>query len=643
MAASACLRLRLLRGRLSAERRPPRSSSPSAATFKSHGYCPSQATRFAAEEINNASALLPSITLGYDIHDTEVKVLPAFRRYEPEVVAVVRPDSARLALTAAAVLSIFLLRSQAELAVQPLRACVGPALFPGAGSWQAAIAAGSLSFKGFSHGSTFSSGSAACPASSLFRKWPACAISSEGAAAWLPLQMSYEASLETLSLKRFYTLLLRTIPSNRQQAKAIFLLLGHFGWTWVALLGSDNTYSRDGLDALYKLLTASDACIAYGIIPVDKDASSLELYNLVRILMDIRVNVTIVFSNRQSARPFSEVVIQRNGTGMVVGSEDWSLAQTIWQVPGIQSISLVIEMLVEKTESTMLERFESWKMAEKSAAAECAGSRGASGGIGGSTQRCTSCHLLTTAPDMYDAQASFNVYSAMYTVAHGLHDVLGCASGVCSEGKVYPWQLLQKIKQVNFTLYKNCISFDANGDILKGYTIIMWNWSGPSWAFNVMGTSSVNPNRLSVDQGEILWHTKDRQILFCIQILFIAYCQASYIPHTASSGVFPHSRTKMRADGGGMAPTLVCSEACQLGEKRLQWSHHRCCFSCTACPSGTFLNRWSQYAPGDCFCPAWLPCPHPASFFCQLLASVLPFPQPLPSRSLFLPVVSKNL
>ncbi|KFQ93728.1 Taste receptor type 1 member 1, partial [Nipponia nippon] len=396
----------------------------------------------------------------------------------------------------------------------------------------------------------------------------------------LPLQISYEASLETLSLKRFYPSFLRTIPSDRQQVKAIFLLLQQFGWTWVALLGSDNAYGRDALDALYKLLTSSNTCVAYrGIIPVNKDASSPELHNLVRILMDVRVNVTVVFSNRQSARPFFEVVVQRNVTGMVwVGSEDWSLAQTIWQVPGIQSIGSVIGMSFEKTESAMLERFESWKTAEKSAAAERASSTAAGRGIGGSaqldcTQRCTGCHTLTTAPDMYDAQASFSVYSAVYAVAHGLHDLLGCASGACSKGTVYPWQLLQKIKQVNFTLYKSHISFDANGDIRKGYAIIMWNWSGPSWAFDVIGTFSVNPDRLSVDQSKILWHTKDRQ-----------------------------------------APTSVCSKPCQPGEKRLLRSHHRCCFSCVACPSGTFLNRSDLYSCQSCGVDEWAPARSEACF-----------------------------
>lgn len=90
-------------------------------------------------------------------------------------------------------------------------------------------------------------------------------------------------------------------------------------------------------------------------------------------------------------------------------------------------------------------------------------------------------------------------------------------------------QLLQKIKQVNFSLHNSQICFDANGNIYKGYNIIMWNWSGLSWAFDVVGTFTVNPNRLLLNRSKILWHTKDHQVLFCIHVLFIVYWQAHYI------------------------------------------------------------------------------------------------------------------
>lgn len=63
-------------------------------------------------------------------------------------------------------------------------------------------------------------------------------------------------------------------------------------------------------------------------------------------------------------------------------------------------------------------------------------------------------------------------------------------------------QLLQKIRQVNFTLYKSRISFDTNGDICKGYDIVMWKWSGPNWTSDVIGTFRVNPDRLSLTQAK---------------------------------------------------------------------------------------------------------------------------------------------
>ncbi|NXQ35737.1 TS1R1 protein, partial [Alaudala cheleensis] len=386
-------------------------------------------------------------------------------------------------------------------------------------------------------------------------------------------EISYEASVESLSLKRLYPSFLRTIPSDRKQVKAIFSLLQHFGWTWVVLLGSDNIYGRAGLDALQELLTTSNVCVAYrGTIPANSDASNPELHNLVRILTDVRVNVTVVFSSREIVLPFFKVVVQRNITDMVwVASEEWSLAQTIWQVPGIRTIGSVFGTALEKPESIMLERFEAWKASEEGAVAECASSAEAGGESAGNTrlsctQCCAGCRALATVPDMYDAQGSFSVYSAVYAVAHGLHDLLGCASGACRKSTVYPWQLLQKIRQVNFTLYRSRISFDANGDIQKGYDIVMWKWRGPNWAPDVIGTYRVNPDRLSIDPGKVWWHTKD-----------------------------------------GQAPSSVCSQACQPGEMRLQQNHHKCCFSCVACPAGTFLNTSDPFDCQACGLDEWAP------------------------------------
>ncbi|NXX82712.1 TS1R1 protein, partial [Urocolius indicus] len=390
-------------------------------------------------------------------------------------------------------------------------------------------------------------------------------------------EISYEASLEVLNQKRLYPSLLHTVPSDGRHVRAILLLLQRFGWTWVALLGSDNAYGRDTCDTFYKLLAASDVCIAYrGTIPGDAGAGSPKLHGLLRTLTDVRVNVSIVFADKRSARALFEAAVQRNVTGMVwLGSDDWTVAPAVWQVPGIQSVGSVIGVVLQSTEPTMLERFESWELAEDRAAAAGAQGSEAEGDDAQPDcgQCCSGCHALTAAPDANDAQAVFSVYSAVYAVAHGLHDLLGCASGACTKGRVYPWQLLQRIKRVNFTLHTSPISFDASGAIRKGYDIIAWNWSGPRWAASVIGTFRADPDRLSIEQDKILWHTKDRQ-----------------------------------------APPSLCSQHCRPGQRRLQQSRHRCCFTCVTCPPGTFLNTSDLYNCQSCGADEWSPAGSEACF-----------------------------
>lgn len=101
---------------------------------------------------------------------------------------------------------------------------------------------------------------------------------------------------------------------------------------------------------------------------------------------------------------------------------------------------------------------------------------------------------------------------------------------------------------MNFSLHKSQISFDANGNIRKGYNIIAWNWRGQSWAFDVVGAFTVNPDQLHIDQSKILWHTKDHQVQFCIQILFI-------VKPTTSPALlleyFPRAEEMLRQMGGG--------------------------------------------------------------------------------------------
>lgn len=88
-----------------------------------------QAMRFALEEINNSTELLPGVILGYDIADscsevvdiqtmfrflsgkkgTEVEILNNYTSYQPRVIAIIGPASSEIAITIARVSGFFLI------------------------------------------------------------------------------------------------------------------------------------------------------------------------------------------------------------------------------------------------------------------------------------------------------------------------------------------------------------------------------------------------------------------------------------------------------------------------------------------------------------------------------------------------------
>lgn len=75
------------------------------------------------------------------------------------------------------------------------------------------------------------------------------------------------------------------------------------------------------------------------------------------------------------------------------------------------------------------------------------------------------------------------------------------------------FQLLEQIHKVNFLLHEDVVTFNDNGDPLSSYDIIAWDWSGPKWTFQVIGSSRWSPVRLDINKTKIQWHGKDNQVM----------------------------------------------------------------------------------------------------------------------------------
>lgn len=70
------------------------------------------------------------------------------------------------------------------------------------------------------------------------------------------------------------------------------------------------------------------------------------------------------------------------------------------------------------------------------------------------------------------------------------------------------FQLLERIRKVNFHLHKDTVTFNDSVDPLSSYNIIAWDWT-----FRVIGSSTWSPVQPDINKTKIQWHDKDNQVI----------------------------------------------------------------------------------------------------------------------------------
>ncbi|XP_016340298.1 taste receptor type 1 member 1-like [Sinocyclocheilus anshuiensis] len=386
------------------------------------------------------------------------------------------------------------------------------------------------------------------PDSSSYSFTPSAALG-----AFLVPQISYEASNELLSNKILYPAFFRTIPSDKNQVSAMIQILVRFNWTWIALLGSDNPYGIQGMQGLSQQASLYNLCIAYQAeIPAVTNKTKQYMQDMVKNILKTKVNTRVVFANKRRAAGFFPFVIDQNVTGKVwIGTEDWSVASTVSSIPGISTIGTVLGVAVQYTEFSGFDDFERLSVPRLK-------DTGLKSPFNHSVPCMQNTNLYEIAiqgfsMSQYDIVSSFNVYKAVYAVAHALHNILQCDSGLCQKYKVQPWEVFHQLKRVRFSIRNTSFYFDKNGDPPTGYDIVTWVWTDGQWSFKVVGNYSPVPTELQLDTSQIKW----------------------------TGQVSPVTKV----------PESLCSPECPYGHRKLMTGQHKCCFDCMACPAATFLNK----------------------------------------------------
>uniref|UniRef100_A0A672Q086 Extracellular calcium-sensing receptor-like n=1 Tax=Sinocyclocheilus grahami TaxID=75366 RepID=A0A672Q086_SINGR len=387
--------------------------------------------------------------------------------------------------------------------------------------------------------------------------------------------ISHFATCACLSNKKRYRSFFRTIPSDYYQSRALAQLVKHFGWTWVGTVRSRSDYGNNGIAAFEEAAKQEGICIEYSeaIFKTDPEEQFLKT---IEVIKKGTARVVLAFMAFGDFVLLLKVIAQHNITGVQwIGSESWITSQNLAETKEYSFLSGAVGFAIANAKLVGLQEFllnvhpdqepnnellkEFWETAF-----QCSFRNSGSDSCTGSEQLA---ELRNEYTDVSELRIVNKVYTAVYAVAHTLHNVFTSSTNTSKGERPTP----QKVcKNVSFTVKTGeTIFFDASGDPVARYDLVNWQPAEDgSIQFKHVGfyDSSLSSEQcLQVNQEHMLW--------------------------TGNSGQLPVS---------------VCSESCPPGtRKAVQKGRPVCCYDCIPCAEGEISNGTDSSACFPCDLEYW--------------------------------------
>ncbi|XP_073433124.1 extracellular calcium-sensing receptor [Dendrobates tinctorius] len=502
-----------------------------------------QAMIFAIEEINNSTTLLPNITLGYRIFDTCNTVSKALE----------------------ATLSFVAQNKIDSLNLDEFCNCSEhmPSTIAVVGATGSGISTAVANLLGLFH---------------------------------IP-QVSYASSSRLLSNKNQFKSFLRTMPNDEQQATAMADIIEYFQWNWVGTIAADDDYGRPGIEKFREEAEERDICIDFSEL-ISQYSPIEEIEILVDRIQNSTAKVIVVFSSGPDLEPLIKEIVRRNVTGRIwLASEAWASSSLIaipeyfhviggtigfalraGQIPGFREFLQNVHPKMSNSNGFLKEFWEE--------TFNCYMPEGSKKNVdNGNITACTGQENITSVEtpylDFIHLRISYNVYLAVYSIAHALQDMYTCtpgkglfANGSCVDmKKVEAWQVLKHLRHLNFTNnIGEQVDFNDFGDLVGNYTIINWHLTKEDGSdevvFEDIGHYNVyakKGERLFINESKILWSGFSREV-----------------------------------------PFSNCSRICQEGTRKgIIEGEPTCCFSCEDCPDGEYADETDASACEKCAMDYW--------------------------------------
>ncbi|NWI95571.1 CASR protein, partial [Pitta sordida] len=421
-------------------------------------------------------------------------------------------------------------------------------------------------------------------------------------------QVSYASSSRLLSNKNQFKSFLRTIPNDEHQATAMADIIEYFRWNWVGTIAADDDYGRPGIEKFREEAEERDICIDFSEL-ISQYSDEEEIQQVVEVIQNSTARVIVVFSSGPDLEPLIKEIVKRNITGKIwLASEAWASSSLIampeffrvigstigfalkaGQIPGFREFLKKVHPKKSTNNGFAKEFWEETfncylpdgsKNSPASTSFHKGHEEGLGAGNGTSAFRppCTGDENITSVETPYmdytHLRISYNVYLAVYSIAHALQDIYTCTpgkglftNGSCADiKKVEAWQVLKHLRHLNFTNNMGeQVDFDEFGDLVGNYSIINWHLSPEdgSVVFEEVGHYNVyakKGERLFINENKILWGGFSKEVPF-------SNCSRDCLPGTRK-GIIEGEPT--------------------------------CCFECVDCPDGEYSDETDASACDKC-------------------------------------------
>lgn len=251
--------------------------------------------------------------------------------------------------------------------------------------------------------------------------------------------MSYASSCSVLESRFQYPTFLRTIPNDEHQSMAMAKLVLHFGWTWVGTIAAEDDYGKYGIKRFKEVVEEAGVCISFSEI-LPKTSSPEAMQRIAQAVVESTAKIIVVFSSDVDLRPLLEELLRNNITNRTwIASEAWVTSAAISRHPDILPVlGGTIGFAVKRAEipglkehllavnpynDTLTEEF--WGIVFNCTMNYTQVLRG--------MRRCTGEEMIdklnNTYSDVSQLRITYNVYKAVYAVAHALHNLEECKLG----------------------------------------------------------------------------------------------------------------------------------------------------------------------------------------------------------------------